>query len=133
MAGMSDEHPASCSGLNPSAESPSPFCRTSVKYHRGNFAELLATFRPELERISNGLDSIESPVKSAGGSQSRSGRGRPRRARAKTIYQEESVSDEQEIDGSDGIEEVGNAGLQREWQTASGAQPYPLYDDELKM
>lgn len=104
--------------------------RTSVKYHRGNFAELLATFRPELERISNGLDSIESPAKSAGASQSqRSGRGRPRRARPRTIYQEESVSDEQEIDGSDGIDEAGNMG--RDWHSAR-PQPYS-YDDELKM
>lgn len=100
-----------------------------MKYHRGNFAELLATFRPELERISNGLDSIESPVKSAGTSQARSGRSRPKRARAKPTYQEESVSDEQDGD-SDG--EVGYEGYQREWQGVAVPQSYAMYDDEVK-
>ncbi len=104
-------------------------CRTSVKYHRGNFAELLATFRPELERISNGLDSVESPVKSAGTSQARSGRSRPKRVRAKPSYQEESVSDEQDGD-SDG--EVGNNGYQRDWQGGAAPQPYAAYDDDVK-
>ena len=107
-------------------------CRTSVKYHRGNFAELLATFRPELERISNGLESVESPVKSAGTSQARSARSRPRRARAKPSYQEESVSDDQE-DGSDG-EVVGNeAHYHRDWQMSAGAQPHAMYSDDMKL
>lgn len=110
----------------------SPCCRTSVKYHRGNFAELLATFRPELERISNGLESVESPVKSAGTSQARSARSRPRRARAKPSYQEESVSDDQE-EGSDG-EVVGNeANYHRDWQMSSGAQPHAMYSDDVKL
>ncbi|KAL3140810.1 hypothetical protein ABBQ32_005353 [Trebouxia sp. C0010 RCD-2024] len=107
---------------------------TSVKYHRGNFAELLATFRPELERISNGLESVESPVKSAGTSQARSSRSRPRRARAKPSYQEESVSDDQGVDGSDG--EVGNgheAPYHRDWQMMAGAQPHTMYDDDIKL
>lgn len=110
---------------------PNLCCRTSVKYHRGNFAELLATFRPELERISNGLESVESPAKSAGTSQARSARSRPRRARAKPSYQEESVSDDQE-DGSDG--EVGNEGnYQRDWQMMAGAQPHAVYNDDMKL
>lgn len=110
-------------------------CRTSVKYHRGNFAELLATFRPELERIANGLDSVESPVKSAGVSQARS-RQRPRRARAKASYHQEpspSLSDENG-DGSDG--EVANQAYHRDWQGAgsfahntSGA----AYSDDARM
>lgn len=96
-------------------------CRTSVKYHRGNFAELLATFRPELERLANGIDSVESPVKSAGVSQARS-RQRPRRARAKPSYQEPtpSLSDE-DGDGSDG--EVANQTYPREWQAAGSFAP----------
>lgn len=107
-------------------------CRTSVKYHRGNFAELLATFRPELERISNGLESVESPVKSAGTSQARSTRSRPRRARAKPSYQEESVSDDQE-DGSEG-EVVGNeANFHQDWQMMAGAQPHVMYNNDLKL
>ncbi len=92
----------------------------------------MATFRPELERISNGLDSVESPVKSAGTSQARSSRqqsGRPRRARAKPSYQEESVSDDQEND-SDG--EVDNEGYQRDWQGTAASQPYTVFDDDVK-
>ena len=111
-----------------------PDCRTSVKYHRGNFAELLATFRPELERIANGLDSVESPVKSAGVSQARS-RQRPRRARAKPSYQEPSPSlSDENGDGSDG--EVANQAYQRDWQGAGNFAhntSAAAYSDDARM
>ena len=42
------------------------------------------------------------------------------------------MSDVQDVDGSDGVEEVGNAGINRDWQMAAGSQPY-AYDDDLKM
>ena len=37
---------------------------------------------------------------------------------------------EQDADGSDGVEEVGDAGMNRDWQMAAAPQPY---DDDLKM
>lgn len=73
-------------------------------------------------------------MKSAGTSQARSARSRPRRARAKPSYQEESVSDEQGIDGSDG--EVGNgneAPYHRDWQWMAGAQTHTMYSDDIKL